>query len=197
LRRSDFTSFAAKPKLRSVFPTVNVYYGYDHSRDKWPVVTKDDPVTRYRTGSRDKVDLYTFLVDGTAAQRMAERYQLIAGGVTIEAAFQERAALLATTEAGGKALVTYAPYPSIAGAIEDQAMELLQAEIVMAPKLQVSGVLGNFHGLGGRVGKWMADTAPDWSAATPTERANSGFWCDDNGQADPGDPDSANQSIWW
>lgn len=197
LRRSDFAKFDPKPKLRAVFPTVRVFYNYDHARNQWAVVEKDDPATRYRTGSREAADLYTFLRDQTDAQRLAERYQLIAGGITIEAAFQERAALLATTEAGGKALVTYAPYPSVAGAIEGQAMELLSAEVVMGPKLAVSGLLGNFHGLAGRVGKWMGSSAPAWSAATAAERQVSGFWCDSSGRADPADPASANQSIWF
>jgi hypothetical protein len=195
LRRSDFAAFAPKPKLRSVFPTVRVFYNFDHARQSWSVVEKDDPTTRYRTESRDRADLYTFLRDETDAQRLAERYQLIAGGVTIEAAFQERAALLATSEAGGKALVTYAPYPSVAGAIENQAMELLEAEVVLAPKLAVSGILGNFHGLAGRVGKWMDSAAPAWADASATERQTSGFWCDSNGLADPLDPASADQSI--
>lgn len=195
LRRSDFAEFLPKPKLQSVFPTVRVFYNYDHARESWSVVEKYDARTYYRTKSVDRADLYTFLRDGTDALRLAERYQLIAGGVTIEAAFQERSALLATTEAGGKALVTYTPYPSPAGAIEDQAMELLQAEIVMSPKLTVGGVLGNLRGLGGRVGKIMPNTAPDWATASAAERQSSGFITNNSGLADPGDPASANQSI--
>jgi hypothetical protein len=40
-------------------------------------------------------------------------------------------------------------------------------------------------------------TAQYGGVATPAERQGSGFWSDSNGLADPGDPASANQSIWF
>lgn len=195
MRRSDFASFLAKPKLKTVFPTVHVFYNYDHARGSWSVKEKDDPRTRYRTGSREIAFLYTFLRDGSAAQRLAERYQLLAGGVTVEAAFVERGAKLVLKEGGGKTFITYDPAPAVAGAYDTQPFEILDLDVVMAPKLATSGVMGNFHGLGGRVGRIMANTAPNWSAATPTERQRSGFITNNNGLADPLDPASADQSI--
>ncbi len=176
---------------------MRVFYNYDHARAAWSVVEKDDPVTRYRTGSRDRADLYTYLRTKADAQRLAERYQIIAGGVTVEATFVERGALLAQKEAGGKTFVTYAPAPAVGGAYENHPFEILEMSLVMAPKLGVSGRLGNFHGLGGRIGRWMESTAPTWAAATALQRQVSGFWTDSNGLADPADAASANQSIWF
>lgn len=197
LVKSDFTDFAPKPKLKTIFPTVRVFYNFDHARQQWSVVEHDDPATRYRTDSRDRVDVYTYLRSPSAAQRLAERYQLLSGGVTVEAAFVERGARLATQPAGGKTLVTYDPAPAVAGVYENQPFEVLTMEIGLAPKLRVAGVLGNFHGLGGRVGRWMDPAAPDWATATAAARLPAGFWCDSDGRADPGDPASAQQSIWF
>jgi len=197
LLRSDFASFQPKPKLKTIFPTVRVFYNFDHARQSWSVVEKDDARTRYRTGSRERADLYTFLRSESDAQRLAERYQLLAGGITVEAAFQERGAMLAQKEGGGKTFVTYDPAPAVGGAYERQPFEILQLEVSMGPKLAVSGLLGNFHGLGGRIGKWMVTGSPDWSTATASQREVSGFWCYSNGLADLLDPASANQSIWF
>lgn len=197
LRQADFAAFAPKPKLKTIYATVRVFYGFDHVRQQWSVVEADSPETRYRTGSSDTLDLYTYLTSSADALRLAQRYQLLAGAITVEAAFEERGALLCRLEGGGKAFVSYSPAPTLAGEYVLQPFECKELEIVMAPKLAVSGVLSNLHGLGGRVGRWMPNTAPDWSAATAAERQTSGFWCDDNGRADPADPESANQSIWW
>jgi hypothetical protein len=197
LRQADFASFTPKPKLKTVYATVRVFYGFDHVRQQWSVVEADDPTTRYRTKSTDRLDLYTYLTSETDALRLAQRYQLLAGAITVEAGFKERGALLCRMEGGGKTFVTYRPAPSLAGEYVNQPFECKDLEIVMAPKLEVSGVLSNLHGLGGRVGRWMPDTAANWSAATAAERQTSGFWCDDSGRADPADPESANQSIWW
>jgi hypothetical protein len=45
-------------------------------------------------------------------------------------------------------------------------------------------------------GRWTSSSAPAWSAATATQKAEQGFWCDANGEADPGDTTSA-VSIWF
>ena len=45
-------------------------------------------------------------------------------------------------------------------------------------------------------GYWMPDTAPDYASATEAEKRASGFWTDDNGLADPSDPNS-NTFTWY
>ena len=45
-------------------------------------------------------------------------------------------------------------------------------------------------------GRWVASTAPAWSAATAAEKAESGFWTDSSGRADSGDANSTG-SIWF
>lgn len=197
LRRGDFASFLPQPRQQRVVSRVLVYYGYDHVREQWSVVSADDPATRYRTGSTKDLPLYTYLRSGTDAFRLAQRYQLLAGAVPVEAAFTERGARLATQPAGAKTLVTYAPAPTVAGGYVNQAFAIDDFEVVMGPKLSVGGFMNNLHGLAGKVGRWMDTSAPDWSSATPLERQISGFWTDSNGLADPGDPASAGQSIWF
>lgn len=46
------------------------------------------------------------------------------------------------------------------------------------------------------LGRWASDTAPNWNAATQTERESQGFWTDDNGYASASDSSSLNVSRW-
>lgn len=197
LRREDLASFEPKPKLKIIYTGVRVYYGYDHAKQQWSVVEVTDATIQYKTGSRDRLDLYTYLVSASDARTMAERYMLLAGAVTVEAEFEERGALLAQLNAGDKVYVTYTPAPNVTGAYASEPFEVLDLVVRYAPKLSVSGLLGNLRGLGGRVGRWTASTAPAWAAATAAERLASGFWSDSAGLIDPADPSSGNRSIWW
>lgn len=51
--------------------------------------------------------------------------------------------------------------------------------------------------IGSNIGFWTDATAPDWSVATDTDKASSGYWSDANGYADPSDGSSLNVSLWW
>lgn len=197
LRREDLARFEPKPKLKTVFSTVRVHYGYDHARQQWSVVEVTDPTVQYKTGSRDRLDIFTFLVSERNAETIAQRYMLLAAAVTVEAEFSERGALLAQFNAGDKVYVTYTPAPAVGGGYDAKPFEVLSLEVAYAPKVTVTGILGDLRGLGGRVGRWMASGAPDWSTATAAERQASGFWTDSAGLADSGDPTSGNRSIWW
>lgn len=197
LRREDFAAFRPAPKLKTVFSAVRVNYNYDHVRKQWSVVEVSSSATQYKTGSRDVLELFTYHRTGGSAESLAERYQLLAGAITVQAEFEERGALLCRHEAGDKVNVTYRPAPSVAGEYIDKPFEILSMEVAYAPKLKVTGLLGDLRGIGGTIGRWMDSDAPDWADATSEERLRSGFWCDSNGRPEPSDPASANQSIWW
>lgn len=197
LRREDLARFDPKPKLKTVFATVRVHYGFDHARQQWSVAEVTDPTVQYKTGSRDRLDLFTFLVSASNAETIAQRYMLLAAAVTVEAEFSERGAMLAQFNAGDKVYVTYTPAPAASGGYDAKPFEVLSLEVAYAPKVTVTGVLGDLRGLGGRVGRWMDSGDPDWSTATTAERLASGFWTDSAGLADSGDATSGNRSIWW
>jgi len=197
LRREDLARFNPKPKLKTVFATVRVFYGYDHAREQWSVAEVSDPTVQYRTGSRDRLDLYTFLVSSSNAQTIAQRYMLLAAAVTVEAEFAERGAMLAQFNAGDKVYITYTPAPAVGGSYIQKPFEVLSLEVGYAPKVTVTGILGDLRGVAGRVGRWMDSAAPDWATASDAERVVSGFWLDSAGLPDSGDPTSGNRSIWW
>lgn len=197
LRKEDFVRFEAKPKLKTVFSGVRVYYGYDHAKQQWSFIDETDLTIQYKTKSRDRLELFTFLTNESNARTIAQRYLLLGGAVTVEAEFEERGALLAQMNAGDKVYVTYSPAPTSIGAYVSQPFEILDLTVRYAPKVTVSGILGDLRGVGGRVGRWMDNTAPDWATATTAERLASGFWSDANGLIDPLDPTSSNRSIWW
>jgi hypothetical protein len=197
LRREDFKTFNAKPRIKIAYSTVRVYYGYDHSKEEWSSVEVTDPTIQYKTGSRDRLEMYTYLVSASNARALAQRYLVVAGGVTVEADFEERGALLAQMNAGDKVYVTYTPAPTATGSYVSQPFEVLDLVVKYAPKVTVTGRLGNLRGLGGRVGRWMGSSAPSWASATPTERNLSGFWSSTGGYVDPADLSTLNQSLWW
>lgn len=197
LRREDLARFDPKPKLKTVYSAVRVYYGYDHAKEQWSIAEVSDPTIQYKTGTRDRLEIYTYLRSQSNALTIAQRYMLLAGAVTVEAEFEERGALCAQLNAGDKVYVTYAPAPAASGAYVSKPFEILSLTVSYAPKVSVSGVLGDLRGLGGRVGRWTAPAAPDWATATEAERNASGFWCDPSGLADPADLTSGNRSIWW
>lgn len=197
LRKEDLARFEAKPKLKTIYAAVRVYYGFDHARQQWSFVEASDPTITYKTGSRDRLELFTYLTTESNARTIAQRYMLLAASVTIEAEFEERGALLAQMNAGDKVYVTYSPAPTASRAYVSQPFEILDLVVRYAPKVTVTGVLGDLRGLGGRIGKWMGSTAPDWATATAAERLQSGFWSDSNGFVDPLDNGSLNRSIWW
>lgn len=197
LRKEDLARFNPKPQLKTVYSAVRVYYGYDHAREEWSLVEVTDPRVQYTTGSRDRLDVFTFLVEENNARTIAQRYMVLAGAVTVEAEFEERGALLAQMNAGDKVYVTYSPAPTVTGAYESKPFEILNLTVRYAPKVTVTGVLGDLRGLGGRIGRWMDTSAPDWASASTPARQESGFWSDSNGLVDPGDPASAERSIWW
>jgi hypothetical protein len=197
LRRADFAAFTPKPKLKTVYSTVRVHYAYDHARDQWAIAEADSPATRYRTKSRDRLDIYTYLRSASAASNLAHRYLLLAGAVTVEASFVERGALLARHEGGAKAFVTYTPSPRASGGYDTYPFEVLDLEVAMAPKLSTSGTVGDLRGLGGRIGRIVAPGSPDYLSATAAERVVSGFITNAAGLADPTDAASGNISLIW
>ncbi len=197
LRQADFAAFRPAPKLKTIYTAVRVHYGFDHVRKEWAVVEVTDAATHYRTGSRDTLDIFTCLTTAANAQTIAQRYALLAGSVTVEADFTERGAKLAALVAGEKAFISYTPAPTVSGAYDGQPFEILSSELTLGPRLNVVGRMGNLRGLGGRIGRWMDSSAPDWSTSTAAQRLASGFWTDSSGLADSGDPASGGVSLWW
>lgn len=197
MQKEDFSLFRAEPKHEAIYSTVHVHFNRNHARNEWPVETSTDPRTTYLAEVTDTLDIYTFLRDASDAQRLAQRYLLVCGGLTTEVEFRERGMRLVEHLAGAKVLVSFAPAPAASGAWVDEPFELLRLEITYAPQVVVVGRLGNLKGIGRRIGHWSNDTTPDYSAASAAERAAWGWWTDANGFAVAFDPSSADRSIWW
>ena len=197
LRREDFAKFLPEPKLESVFSTTNVYYDKDHSTGNWPVAQATDARVQYLSETQDFVDIYTFLRSSSDALTLAQRFQFIAGGVSLEVEFEERGAKLAAHRAGQKVLVTYGPAPDATGVFTEKAFELVRLDKNFSPVVTIAGRLGDLRGIAGMLGHWVDSAAPDWSAANASERANSGFWSDASGFVDPADGSTRDIRVWW
>jgi hypothetical protein len=197
LRKEDFAKFSAQPRLATIYSSTRVYYGQNFAQDTWQSQLQTDTKTQYQTASTDTNEMYSYLTSSSDALVLAQRFQLISGAVSLEIEFEERGALLATAKAGDKVLVTYSPAPVAAGAFDAYPMELLRVDRSLLPVLAMAGRLGDLRGIAGKIGRWQDVGAPNWSAASPTQRAVSGFWADSNGFIDPADAATKTSRIWW
>jgi len=197
LRKEDFATFSPEPKFETVFSTSRVFYAYDPATQEWAVEEATDVEVQYLDDAYERLDLYTYLTDASAAQRLAQRYQFISGAVSVEIAFAERGAKLAEQVAGDRVLVTYSPAPAAAGAYENRVFELIDLTSGVGSPMRIAGRLGDLRGIGARVGLWKDSAAPAWSAATSLERAQPGFWSDSGGLVDSADAATRDKSVWW
>lgn len=200
LRREDLAVFDPQPKLEAIYSAVRVHYGYHHARGEWQSDEDSDARTQHLTGSRDRLDLWTFLRSAGSAEVLAARALYVLTHAPLQVAFAERGTRLALSNAGDRMLVSYAPAPVAAGAFVDRACQITRLEQRFAPQFSISGVLEDldgFDGLARSIGRWMSSSAPNWATATAAERLLSGFWCTTNGRADAGDAASEGVSRWW
>lgn len=58
-------------------------------------------------------------------------------------------------------------------------------------------VLSNLSGLRDTIARFVSDSHPNWASSSPFQRDEGGYFTDDNGRADPDDPDSENKNLFW
>lgn len=196
-RKSEFVSFAPQPTLKSIFSKVQIFYNYNHSTGAWSVEEASDTTQEYLHDSTDVLQVYTFLRESGDAQILAQRWLAVAGGQVLELEFEELAVRLAAHQVRDRILVDYDPAPVAAEFLSSSPFELLELRRSLSPMLMVSGRLGNLRGIGQFIGRWTDASAPDWSTATDSEKAVSGFWSDPNGFISPGNPPTKNIRKWW
>jgi hypothetical protein len=197
LRKEELALFEPRPDAATQYPTTRVAYGNDFTRDGRENVESTDAAVKHLDESREVRTLRTFLRFKADADTLRQRCAFLTSVPTTRAAFRERGAKLALAMPGDKVLVTFSPAPAASGAYADTVFELTQIRRGVGSPLRVEGRLDLVRQLPGRVGTWMADGSPNWAAATAEQRMASGFWCNDSGRADAGDPASANVSLWW
>ena len=199
LRKEDFTTFTAQPRYGTVYGGSRTFYGYDAARGAWASSSFNDPRTQYETGTTDVFDIYTFLTNAADAQRLAQRYQVISGAISLEVEFEERGALLASASPGDKVLVTYNPAPVAAGQMTTYPMELIRIDRSLVPVLKMAGRLGDLRGIGAKVGTWqnVGGAGLAWASASAQQQQLYGFWTDTNGYVVPGDESTRHRKLWW
>ena len=203
LRKTEFTVFRPQPKVESIFPTVQVHYNFNHATGAWAVHKEHNLSNQYENDTTDVMQVYTYLREVGAATRLAQRLLVSrqsrqgGGGSVLEVDVEELGARLATKRPRERLLIDFDPAPVAAGALAGSAFEIEEIRRTFTPRLKVSAILGNLRGIGELIGRWTDSSAPDYSAATPTERAASGYWSDSSGFVVPGNPTTKDISRWW
>ncbi|PKN20878.1 MAG: hypothetical protein CVU71_03615 [Deltaproteobacteria bacterium HGW-Deltaproteobacteria-6] len=152
--------------------------------------------SKYKYGRDDYLTIKTYHRTKAGADTMAGRINWVSRNPSPVITLKLKAGQI-NKNLGDKIKVTLARAPqSTAGGYDERVFEIISKEISCFP-LMVTLKGRDLMDYGRNVGFWMADDAPSWATATAQQRDDSGFWCDDNGYADPTDPESLNKSLWW
>ena len=197
LRKGQFTLFRPEPTLESVFGAVTVYYAQNHFDGSWQTETATNTEVQFRQDTEHTLHVYSFLRESGPAQTLAQRLLQMTGGLALSVAFEETGVTMAAKRVRDRVLVDYDPAPVAAGLLDQAPFEFIELRRTFSPTLVVSGVMQNLRGLSGDLGVIVAAGSPDYSSSTAAERKESGYVCDTNGEAAPGDPDSRNVSLIW
>jgi hypothetical protein len=141
--------------------------------------------------------IYTNLRTFADANVLAQRYRYMWSIIPLEVDCTEIGIKTLDARVGDVASVNYAPAPTLTKAFSGALFNVTRLQQDFAKPLNMSFTLTMIRGTAGTIGFWQDVGAPDWATATDVERASSGFWCDDEGFADPSDPTSYRVSLWW
>ncbi len=192
----DFATWEVDDKLELVLYGARVKYDQNPSTAAWQETETTNETVRYAYKTTEMATVETCLLDSSAAATVAQRYRLLAGSPRMHVQTQERGLSHMTAQPFDKVLVTRARAPSEDGTYSGYVMEVLEVRKTLVPP-KVDLLLGNLRGFGARVGRWADSSAPDWSAATASERDRDGHWADSSGYVVPADASTLDMSIWY
>lgn len=196
LADEDIASWAVDDKLDLVLYGATVKYDQNPESGAWQETSSTDETIRYAYETTEVQPVETCLLNSSDAVTLAQRYRLLAGSPRMHVAVTERGLSQMTAQQFDKIAVTRERAPNEDGTYSGYVMEVLKVLKVLSPPT-VELLLGNTRGFGARVGRWADTTAPDYSAATSSERDRDGYWSDSDGYIVTGDAATFEQSIWY
>lgn len=175
---------------------VKIGYSYLCSRGNYLFTEDTENDSLYKYGKRETLTVETYIRTKTYADYLATKLSIIVREPVAQISLRLKAGQI-TKELGDQVKVTLARAPfATAGGYDERIFEIKEKSISAFP-LAVDLVARDSMDFFLDIGIWVADAAPDWSAATAQERDESGFWTDSSGFCDSTDYASLNKSRWW
>lgn len=194
LVEEDFASWEPVQRIDPIYPLVRVFYDTNPATGEDELTTAEDTATRWLYDSPDGLSVKTVLTSASDAAILAQRYRLLSTRADVQVECDMRGLGLMTAELYDRLLVTRSRAPG--GSLSATRMEVLAIERSLDPvRVRVRlGNLGGLSGLYGLVHEWADDTIPVYGSASGAQRAEYGFWHDDNNEVSAG---VSNVSVWW
>ncbi len=192
---ADFKSFKEFTENVKLFKEVKVGYDRNVAEGSYTYTSAFNPEVEKFYESLGTLTIDTFLINKSDADVLAQTILLLVTRYPERIKFDTfgKGFLLGL---GRTISITRANGFTKTGSYAGETFFVMNVDV--SPTGDGAAVIAqNFFGLGQNVGYWMEVSAPSWGSATPSQREQSGFWCDDNGLADASDPNSKDKSIWW
>jgi hypothetical protein len=193
--------------------TVIVRYSKNWSEDSYASIQKSSDTTEKLFGITTSKSIPTLLSTSNGATLCGDRLILILQGSTIVMSFSS-AIQLALKNIGDRIQISFKrnDLENNISWLDSRLIEIFEIRKNFSNGT-IEITADDLKGIGANIGHWTSDSPefPSYlggGAASPWDKtwsiakkayakANYGYWCDDNGYADPTDPDSKNISYWW
>ena len=203
----------ARTKIDDIKKTVIVEWRKNWSEDKYSSLQKTSETTEKIYGITNSKSVQTLLSTSNGAQLYLDRLLLILEGATIVISFSS-ALQLALKNIGDRFQINFKRNDGESNIswLDSRLLEIFEIKKNFSNG-SIEITADDLKGIGGDIGHWTSDTPTfpstygggsaatwdkTWSVSLKAyAKGHFGYWCDDNGFADPTDPDSKNISRWW
>ena len=195
----EVLSFEARLRIESVYSKVNVQFNETPSLQTVKTTSADNFKTKllYLDGRDVELTVSTLLETEGPSARLANRVAFMSQNPDTVVRIAETGIRLMDQQIGDRIFITLSRAPSSDGSWTNEIFEIEKIIKTLAPVPSVEVTLNNLRGIGGSVGIWTSDGAPNWVSASSSDKNTSGFWKDANDFADPDDASSKGVSVWW
>ncbi|MAH50292.1 hypothetical protein CMI37_31010 [Candidatus Pacearchaeota archaeon] len=205
----EMDGFVVKAPIDKIFEGIKVHYNpTPYERDETSPLSsgeedtyKEVEGTNNRAKYVDKQDaayknIYTWITSETDANVLKGRLLTLTNAPIKQIEITVKGIKLFQRKPGDVLKISRATAPTSTGTMLDEGYQIIRiSKDFSFSRARI--LVDNFAGLGLFIGMWTLDAAPAWATASDTEKAQSGFWCDDNGFCLTADTSSLNKSLWW
>ena len=196
----DETDFLGTPEIREaskqLYYQIRIGYAYSCALQEHQYHEESDLESRYKYGRQERLLLDTYIRSQSDALTLAERLKVLMKDPSPELKTDLKLPVIDKL-IGDKVRISLAraPFESASG-WSKRYFEIIGRAISYFPVKSTLKLI-DLREFGISVGFWTDDSAPVWGSAADSDKASDGYWCDDDGYAAPGEPDSYMVSRWW
>lgn len=208
ISNAEIGNFVQSSPISKIYTGIKVHYNpLPYIRDDTSIIAESqDDSYQGVTGTNDRSkyedkqksafkNIYTWIKTVGDANVLLQRLLLLTNSPFIEVDTTIKGIKLYTRMPGNIVELSKEKAPTSTGAYVDEGFQIVQIIKDFAND-QTILKLDNFNGLGLYIGRWTSDSAPNYGASSEQQKREQGYWCNNDGLADPSDLES-NTSVWW